>query len=616
MEQARGLGAHGNHLEALHTEVARRLLCARGMLLRTCPILLLCLLACGAEPAPSTLEAPDESLSGDGGKADQPTWQRRSLRQRGYGGLEMIPVQLRAAHSGKCMDSAGATSNDGATIDQWTCGDQRNLLWWLIHAGNDTYYIRNELSGMCLAINSGTNAVEQQPCGYMGCNGTGACKDLRPSLQKFRIYETRVGSGKFSIDNPRTRKCVHVEQPTPADRDRDGARVSLWDCVAQDNVAWTIEPKPRAQALTLSTAGQCVGVRGRSSANEAVVEQQRCDSAGGWRLERAAATSNEYYLRSADSDRCLDVRYGSSADTAVIQQFECIGVPNERWRVVPMIPEDGFVALENVKTGKCLESAGAGVGLRQRACSGSSTQRFRHTPFVQRRVRFVTINGATLSAADAAAYLATANAIYGRHGISLDGYEITDQPALHPENDANQLWTDASAVTDRIITYVQRGGVNITSYSGVGVPFVMLQESSYVCDADGRAPFSPTVFDPTLFSHELGHYFGLGHTFGDLQMGFADQAAANLAYAADKEVFDGDGLSDTSPVPMFSYAAELSGTCDTALTSYRYTYDAGSRAQITVETDNVMSSYVSKVERISTQQAAIIRSVIAKRFTP
>jgi alpha-galactosidase len=38
-------------------------------------------------------------------------------------------IQLIAQHSNKCLDVSGASTANGATIHQWTCGSGTNQQW-------------------------------------------------------------------------------------------------------------------------------------------------------------------------------------------------------------------------------------------------------------------------------------------------------------------------------------------------------------------------------------------------------------------------------------------------------------------------------------------------------
>ncbi|MET9600874.1 RICIN domain-containing protein [Streptomyces sp. NPDC006459] len=73
------------------------------------------------------------------------------------------PYFIWAVHSGKCLDVAGGTgaTGDGVNVQQWSClgSGQTNQRWYLDHLGNGKYNIRAVHSGKCLDVEGGTGAT-------------------------------------------------------------------------------------------------------------------------------------------------------------------------------------------------------------------------------------------------------------------------------------------------------------------------------------------------------------------------------------------------------------------------------------------------------------------------
>ncbi|MFD9359788.1 RICIN domain-containing protein, partial [Streptomyces sp. NPDC060031] len=109
------------------------------------------------------------SATGDGADVHQWTCLGASqTNQRWFFSAESVQngkytYDIRAVHSGKCLDVAGGTSatGDGADVHQWTClgTAQTNQQWYLTDAGNGTFYIQAVHSGKCLDVAGGTSAT-------------------------------------------------------------------------------------------------------------------------------------------------------------------------------------------------------------------------------------------------------------------------------------------------------------------------------------------------------------------------------------------------------------------------------------------------------------------------
>lgn len=105
-----------------------------------------------------------------------------------------------------------------------------------------------------------------------------------------------------------------------------------------------------------------------------------------------------------------------------------------------------------------------------------------------------------------------------------------------------------------------------------------------------------------LMAHELGHYFGLDHTFRE----FKTRAAAAEAFraAANKpNAFDGDGLAETPPEP---YIEELACGKDTTLVLNGIPFS--------LLRNNVMSYYFSDTKTLLPEQIRTVRTLVERRF--
>ncbi len=105
------------------------------------------------------------------------------------------------------------------------------------------------------------------------------------------------------------------------------------------------------------------------------------------------------------------------------------------------------------------------------------------------------------------------------------------------------------------------------------------------------------------FAHELGHYFGLPHTFAVEPFSSRDAAERYLRAGGDKpNVFDGDGFADTPPDPMIR---ELDCQRTKEITLNGLTF--------TLPRSNLMSNYHER-DSITPEQVRRVRWILQKRL--
>src|SRR6185295_5648873 len=81
-------------------------------------------------------------------------------------------------------------------------------------------------------------------------------------------------------------KCLQVDEAST----KNGARVSQWDCLHQDNVRWTLE----------------------------------------------AAGDGAYFVKAKHSGKCLQVSGASRENGAPITQWDCVNQDNVKWTLEPV----------------------------------------------------------------------------------------------------------------------------------------------------------------------------------------------------------------------------------------------------------------------------------------
>src|SRR5947208_12263246 len=66
-----------------------------------------------------------------------------------------------AKHSGKCLDVAGASKDDGASVIQWGCHGGPNQQWYFDNIpGTSWGFIRVTHSRKCLSVVAGRNVIQ------------------------------------------------------------------------------------------------------------------------------------------------------------------------------------------------------------------------------------------------------------------------------------------------------------------------------------------------------------------------------------------------------------------------------------------------------------------------
>lgn len=135
------------------------------------------------------------------------------------------------------------------------------------------------------------------------------------------------------------------------------------------------------------------------------------------------------------------------------------------------------------------------------------------------------------------------------------------------------------------------GGFSSTAYNFVAMPGF---DATTICGPTQNA---------TLLAHELGHYFGLPHTFRQFKT--RAEAAAALKAAGNKPAaFDGDNIAETPPEP---YIEELQCGPDALVMLNGIPFP--------LLRTNIMSYYAGDPKTLLPRQIEIVRAGVAHRFT-
>ncbi|HEY7304702.1 MAG TPA: RICIN domain-containing protein [Bryobacteraceae bacterium] len=144
-------------------------------------------------------------------------------------------VILQVKHSGKCAQVNGASQANGANITQWDCLRQLNVQWEKVSIGGPYFLLYaahttvGKEPGKCAQVDGRSHA-----------NGANVSQWDCLSQDNVKWSTRPAGDGYVFLVNKESGKCMQVDGMSKA----NGANISQWDCVNQDNVKWKIERVP------------------------------------------------------------------------------------------------------------------------------------------------------------------------------------------------------------------------------------------------------------------------------------------------------------------------------------------------------------------------------------
>ncbi|WP_157995720.1 LamG-like jellyroll fold domain-containing protein [Thermomonospora amylolytica] len=152
-------------------------------------------------------------------RLDDPAGSRR-LRDETVAG---DTYQLRAGHSGKCLNVEGGSVNNGAHVLQTDCAEAESERWKLTAKDSGEYTLVNEKSGKCLnvaggSVNNGAHVIQWD------------CLDLPENLWT----RAEVTDG-YQLVNKKSGKCLNVAGGSMD----NGAHVIQWDCLDLPENRWS-----------------------------------------------------------------------------------------------------------------------------------------------------------------------------------------------------------------------------------------------------------------------------------------------------------------------------------------------------------------------------------------
>ncbi len=169
-----------------------------------------------------TCESPNDSLACD--------WDANQNTCFAEGAAKNLPrngakVEIVSRNSDKCLDVAGNSKENGASLHQWACGGAANQKYTLEDMGKGEWRLHPSHSAKCVSI-AEESAADGAKVHQWDCDGG--------TNQRFRLTPSKDGS--FKLNPVHSGKCLSV-----AGESKDnGAKVHQWNCDGGSNQDWRL----------------------------------------------------------------------------------------------------------------------------------------------------------------------------------------------------------------------------------------------------------------------------------------------------------------------------------------------------------------------------------------
>lgn len=282
--------------------------------------------------------------------------------------------QLRlGTGQGLCVDVQGASREDGAPVQQYTCNGTPAQRWNLINIQNDVFELRSEASGKCLDVR-GASAANGAAVQQYTCNGTAA--------QRWSVQA--LGAGVYRlVSRTGSSKCLDVPQASS----QNAVKLQQYTCngTAAQSLTLVIDgraenpiPEGSFRIRTGTAANRCLDAV-RSLGNRGDTRQLDCNGSAGQRYRFVNVGSGLYEIHAAITERCLDVSGASPNNGAEVQQYLCNHGLAQRW-LARSTGNGMFQLMPQTGANRCLDinggSAEVGASVQQWACNGTPAQAF------------------------------------------------------------------------------------------------------------------------------------------------------------------------------------------------------------------------------------------------
>jgi hypothetical protein len=148
---------------------------------------------------------------------------------------------ITAKNSGKVLDVTGASTADGALIDQLTSTGGTNQQWKVTDIGGGVYNISSVTSGKLMDVVGRSTTAGASIDQWHSTGG---------NWQQFNLVD--AGSGYYNIIAVNSQLCIDVTGSSSA----DGAQIEQWTCNGHDNQKFSFTQLKSAPVIAAATIPQ------------------------------------------------------------------------------------------------------------------------------------------------------------------------------------------------------------------------------------------------------------------------------------------------------------------------------------------------------------------------
>ena len=213
--------------------------------------------------------------------------------------------QLVARHSGKAVDLARASRQDGAQVLQWTRTNSANQQW--------------TLAGFPSATSEPTPPVPTPPEPTPPTPPSPEPPAPTPPAPKPDGSFTSAAVARHSG------KCLNPPSTV-------GGQFVQRGCDGGAKQQFTFTPAGAADTYTVKSGGLCLGVADASRNNRAAVVHQACNGSAAQRFKlQPTSSGNVFSLIAQHSGKAVDLERASRRDGAPVLQWRSTGSANQQW---------------------------------------------------------------------------------------------------------------------------------------------------------------------------------------------------------------------------------------------------------------------------------------------
>ncbi|MDQ5987152.1 MAG: hypothetical protein CSYNP_02889 [Syntrophus sp. SKADARSKE-3] len=134
--------------------------------------------------------------------------------------------EIKAKHSGRCLDIAGVGMQNAANAQQWDCHGGPNQQWTLTDKGGGYFLVIAKHSGKCLDV-TGPSTADGANVYQWDCHGG--------DNQLWQFIPQ--GQGYYMVTAKHSSKCLDVAGAGKG----NGDNVYQWSCHGGDNQLWRLK---------------------------------------------------------------------------------------------------------------------------------------------------------------------------------------------------------------------------------------------------------------------------------------------------------------------------------------------------------------------------------------